>query len=213
LSVAVYVNTFFEVRVQQLYELANLIELIFASAGLEYRVVGGLATYLYVEEAEPDAGRLTKDIDIVVRREDIDKIAKAAEPFGLEYRVVAGVGRLARVGAAPNRRAINLWPAPELGAVQTKKGIRLVPLPELIHMKLTSFRLKDQMHLKDLDGVGLITSEVQAGLPPCLNERLAEVRAREWNYKLRGPNAIRSSTRMVSFATNGSPYRTPIRLP
>jgi predicted nucleotidyltransferase len=174
-----YVNTFFELRVQQLLDLANLVEQIFASAGLEYRVVGGLARYLYVEEAEPDAGRLTKDIDIAVWREDIEKIVKAAEPFGLEYRGVAGGGRPARTGAAPNRRAINLRVAPELGPVRTNKGIRLVQLPDLIQMKLTSFRPKDQMHLKDMDDVGLITSEVQAGLPPALNERLAEVRARE----------------------------------
>src|ERR1039457_435303 len=48
----------------QLFDLANLVEQVFASAGLEYRIVGGLATYLYVEEVEPDAGRLTTDIDI-----------------------------------------------------------------------------------------------------------------------------------------------------
>jgi hypothetical protein len=31
----------------------------FDSAGLEYRVVAGFATCLYVEEVEPDAGHLT----------------------------------------------------------------------------------------------------------------------------------------------------------
>src|ERR1017187_4305481 len=55
------INAFFEERVEQLFELAGLVERIFSSAGLEYRVVGGVATYLYVEEVEPDAGRLTKD--------------------------------------------------------------------------------------------------------------------------------------------------------
>ena len=44
---------------------------------------------LYVEESEPDAGRLTRDIDIVVRREDLQAIAKAIESFGLRYRRVA----------------------------------------------------------------------------------------------------------------------------
>jgi hypothetical protein len=32
---------------------------------------------------------LTKNIDIAVRREDLEKIALAAEPFGLEHRHVA----------------------------------------------------------------------------------------------------------------------------
>ena len=54
---ALYVNTFFEKRVEQLFDLAGRVEAAFAAAGLDYRVIGGLAVYLYVEEAEPDAGR------------------------------------------------------------------------------------------------------------------------------------------------------------
>jgi hypothetical protein len=60
--VVLYVNTFFEKRVEQLFDLAGRVEAAFAAAELEYRVIGGLAVYLYVEEAEPDAGRLTRDI-------------------------------------------------------------------------------------------------------------------------------------------------------
>ena len=52
---ALYVNTFFEKRVEQLFDLAGRVEAAFAAAGLEYCVIGGLAVYLYVEEAEPDA--------------------------------------------------------------------------------------------------------------------------------------------------------------
>src|SRR4051794_19345113 len=90
----IYVNTFFEERVQQLFDLAGRVEAAFAAAGLEYRVVGGLATYLYVEEAEPDAGRLTRDIDIMVRPEDLARIAVAVEPYGLHYRNAAGLDML-----------------------------------------------------------------------------------------------------------------------
>src|ERR1700687_4346450 len=97
-GVAVSVNSFFEKRVEQLYDLAGRVEAAFAAAGLEYRVIGGLAVYLYVEEAEPDAGRLTRDIDIAVRREALDRIARAAEPFGMQYRHVAGVDMLVQTG-------------------------------------------------------------------------------------------------------------------
>lgn len=38
-----YVNTFFEERVQQRFDLAGIVEKIFSAGGLEYRVVGGLA--------------------------------------------------------------------------------------------------------------------------------------------------------------------------
>lgn len=187
---AVFVNTFFEKRVDQLFDLAELVEKIFSSAGLEYRVVGGLATYLYVEEVEPDAGRLTKDIDIAVQRQDLRKIAEAAEPFGLEYRHVAGVDMLVQATAPSARRAVHMVftgekvrqeypePTPELGRYRIIQGIRLIPLADLILMKLSSFRAKDEAHLKDLDEAGLITPEIEVGLSPILRQRLAQVRTR-----------------------------------
>ena len=188
---AVFVNSFFEKRVDRIFDLAERVEEAFSSAGLEYRIVGGLATYLYVEEREPDAGRLTRDIDIAVRREDLRKIAEAVEPFGLQYRHVAGVDMLMQVGEASARRAVHMiftgekvrqeYPeaTPELGPHRKIRGLRLVPLADLIRMKLTSFRAKDEAHLKDLDDAGLITPEVESGLSTILRERLARVRARD----------------------------------
>jgi len=189
--VDVFVNTFFETRVDKIFDLAERVEEAFSSAGLEYRIVGGLAAYLYVEESEPDAGRLTRDIDIAVRREDLRGIAEAVAPFGLQYRHVAGVDMLAPAGESSARRAVHLIftgekvrpeypePAPELGPCRRIRGLRLVPMADLVRMKLTSFRAKDEAHLKDLDEAGLIASEVEAGLTPALRERLARVRARE----------------------------------
>ena len=188
---AVFVNTFFEKRVEQLFDLAKRIEEAFRSAGLEYRVVGGLASYLYVEEREPDAGRLTRDIDIAVRREDLPGIAAAVEAFGLQYRHVAGVDMLVQSAEPSVRRAVHLvfaaekvrqeYPeaTPQLGACRVLQGIRLIPLADLVRMKLTSFRAKDEAHLKDLDEVGLITPEIEARLSAVLLERLLRVRARE----------------------------------
>lgn len=183
-----FVNTFFEERLEQLFNLADRVDRAFRAAGLDYRVVGGLAAYLYVEEAEPDAGRLTRDIDIVVRRKDLEKIAAAAASAGLEYRHVAGVDMLAQTGEPSARRAVHMiftgekvrpqYPeaVPEFGEARTLRGLRLLPLVDLIRMKLTSFRLKDQTHLQDLDEAGLITPEVEAALSPVLHERLTEVR-------------------------------------
>jgi hypothetical protein len=148
--VTTYVNSFFEKRVDQLFELAHVVEQIFSSAHLEYRIVGGLATYLYVEERDPDAGRLTKDIDIAVRREDLLKIAAAARNFGFEHRHVAGVDMLVRSSDPSARRAIHLVfagekvrphylePVPQLGPHQTIQSLKLVPLADLVHMKLNT---------------------------------------------------------------------------
>jgi hypothetical protein len=187
--VTAFVNTFFEQRVEQLFALAGLVERAFASAGLDYRVIGGLATYLYVEEREPDAGRLTKDIDIVVRRADLDAIAKAVEPFGFQYRHVAGVDMLVQAGQPSARRAVHMVfsgekvradyseAVPELGGLRILNGVRLIPVEDLLKMKLTSFRLKDQVHVQDLDAAGLITPAVAETLPAPLQEKLAQVRA------------------------------------
>jgi hypothetical protein len=46
-------------------------------------------------------------------------------------------------------------------------------------MKLTSFRSKDETHLKDLDEAGLIAPEIESGLSGMLRVRLAQVRARD----------------------------------
>jgi hypothetical protein len=187
--VAVYVNTFFEKRVKDLFDLANKVEQAFSAAGLEYRVIGGLATYLYVEEAAPDAGRLTRDIDIIVRREDLDAIAIAVEPFGLRYRHVAGVDMLVQEGQPSARRAVHMvfsgervrpeYPeaVPELGSSRQLQGVRVIPLADLVRMKLTSFRLKDQLHVKDMDEAQLITPDIEGTLSDELITRLAAVRA------------------------------------
>jgi hypothetical protein len=188
--VATYVNSFFETRVEQLFTLADVVERAFASAGLDYRVVGGLATFLYVEEREPDAGRLTKDIDIAVRREDLDAIKKAVEPFGLLYRNVAGIDMLVQAGQPSARRAVHMVftgekvraeyaeAVPEMGEFRTLRGVRLVPLTDLVRMKLTSFRAKDETHVKDMDEAGVITPEIEAALSPLQLERLRQTRAR-----------------------------------
>ena len=180
---ASFVNTFFEKRVEDLFDLARLIERAFSAAGLEYRVVGDLAAYLYVEESEPDAGRLTKDIDIIVRRQDIDAIANAVEPFGLRYRRAAGVDTLVRAGEPSARRAVHLVfsgeKVPGLGPYRNIGAVRLIPLADLVRMKLTSFRAKDEAHLKDMDEAGLITPNIEAELPDARRERLLRVRARD----------------------------------
>ncbi len=185
------INLFFEERVDRLFDLAHILEQAFSKARLEYCVVGGLAVYLYVEDSQPDAGRLTRDIDVAVRRADLERITAAVQPFGLRYRRTGGVDMLVDEQAPSARRAIHLVFAgekvrpeysqavPDLGPVRKVKGIRLIPLPDLIRMKLTSFRAKDETHINDLDEAGLITPEIEAGLAPLLRERLARARARE----------------------------------
>lgn len=119
---AVAVNAFYEERLQHLLELGEQVKRIFEAAGLEYRIVGGLATYLYVEQSEPDAGRLTKDIDVLVRSEDLDKLAAAAAALGFEHRRGAeGHDMLVRSEQPSARRAVHLVLAGELVKPKTPR--------------------------------------------------------------------------------------------
>jgi hypothetical protein len=68
-------------------------------------------------------------------------------------------------------------PVPGFSEAPTIHGLRVAPVADLVRMKLTSFRLKDKVHIQDLDGVGLITPEIEAQMPDLLQWRLAEVRA------------------------------------
>ncbi|MDX2269227.1 MAG: hypothetical protein NW208_14050 [Bryobacter sp.] len=181
-------HDFFEDRVEKLFHLADTIEAIFTDAGLDYRIVGGLAVYLYVESAAPDAGRLTRDIDIVVRREDLQKIASAAEKHNFSLRHAAGVDMLVNnhepsargavhlVFSGEKVRADYLTDVPPLGQQQVLRGLRLLPLDDLIQMKLTSYRLKDQTHLRDLLDAGLVDDNMESRLSPPLAERLTRIR-------------------------------------
>jgi hypothetical protein len=176
--------------VKQLFDLAHLVDEALSAAGIDYRVVGGLATYLYVEESAPDAGRLTRDIDIAVRRLDLERIEAAVAPYGFEYRHMPGEDILVEANSPSARRAVHMFfagervradapePTPDLGQCRTINGIRLIPLEDLIRMKLTSFRLKDQVHIKDLQEAELITPEIGLAMPALLRERLREVMSR-----------------------------------
>jgi hypothetical protein len=147
--------------------------------------------YLHVNAIDPLAARLTRDIDAAVRRTDIGKIAEVVKPFGLEFRHVAGVDMLVDSARPKARSAVHLIfvnekvrpeyaePVPAFSPAAPVDGLVVAPVADLVKMKLTSFRLKDRVHIQDMDGVGLITPEIEAGLPEPLRQRLAEVRASE----------------------------------
>jgi hypothetical protein len=185
----VLINAHYEKHVDELIELASQLAAALSDAGIEYRFVGGLAVYLHVNEIDPFAARLTRDVDAAVRRADFEKIARVVRPFGLEFRHAGGFDMLVDAKQPTARRAVHLVcvtekvrpedsePVPGFSAAPVIHGLLVAPVADLVRMKLTSFRLKDKVHIQDLDGVGLITPEIEAGLPEPLRERLAEVRA------------------------------------
>ncbi len=182
----------YDMHVDQLFEKAKRLHAALNSAGLSYRIIGGVAIFLQVYERNPESARMTQDIDIAVDRSQLWRIAAVAEKYGFVYRHAAGIDMLVDAAEPRARSAIHLIfvgekvrpeylePVPGFSEpVRTAEGILLAPVADLVRMKLTSFRLKDKVHIQDMDSVGLITTEIEAGLSDPLRARLAEVRATE----------------------------------
>lgn len=133
------------------------------------------------------AARLTRDLDVAIERKDFDAIRSVAEAAGFRYRcegddpIFESAGRrvVHLVFIGEKVRPGDLLPIPASEPTRTDKGILIAPVADLVRMKLTSFRLKDKVHIQDMDSVGLITAEIEQGLPEALRERLKEVRATE----------------------------------
>ena len=189
---AVLVNTIFENKVDQLRDMVKRLDGALSKAGIRYQVIGGLAVFCHVDGIDPLAARLTRDVDVAIDKHDLQRIADAVKPIGLVYRHVAGIDMLVEAAAPKARSAVHMVfvnekvrptdPEPIPGfsePTRTTEGFFIAPVADLVRMKLTSFRLKDKVHIQDMDSVGLITPEIENGLPAVLRGRLKEVRATE----------------------------------
>jgi hypothetical protein len=179
-------------HVEQLFEVLRRVTSALRGAAIEHRVIGGMAVFLHVSERDPLAARVTRDIDLAVDRRDLARIAEAVRHFGFEYRHSAGLDMLLDAERPDVRSAVHLImvkekvrpgylePVPDFSAaVEAQEGVLLAPVRDLVRMKLVSYRLKDRVHIQDLDRAGLITPETEAELTPELRLRLDEIRATE----------------------------------
>jgi hypothetical protein len=179
-------------HVEQLFDVLRRLHSALSEAKIEYRIIGGMAIFLQISERNHDAARLTRDVDVAIDRKDLARIAKAVEAFGFLYRHAAGVDMLVDANEPKARSAVHLVfirekvrrdylePVPDFTKpTVTQEGILLAPVADLVRMKLTSFRLKDKVHIIDLDSVGLITPELEQALPEALRDRLDQVRKEE----------------------------------
>ena len=154
-------------------------------AGVPYALVGGQAVALWVATKDPAAVRTTKDVDLLLRRDDVPKARAATRPIGLEYYEVIGVGMFLEEDDPNPRKAVHIiWadekvrpeyalPAPAIDECVTLAGdIQVVALAALVTMKLLSNRDQDRVHLRDMIDVGLVGRDFLTGLPPELATRL-----------------------------------------
>ena len=63
---------------------------ILENAQVPYAIVGGHAVRAWVAQVDEAAVRTTRDVDILVRPEDLSKLRQAMEAAGFHYRQTTG---------------------------------------------------------------------------------------------------------------------------
>jgi hypothetical protein len=156
-------------------------------AGIPCVIIGGQAVAAWVARVDREAVRNTKDVDLLVRRHDFARAVDALQAVGFVHQTVLGADVFLDGPEGSIRSAVHvvfagervhpdyLLPAPEITESEPGPDFRVPTLDALVRMKLTSFRLKDKVHLIDLLDVGLIDAGWSACLPPELAARLTEL--------------------------------------
>ena len=157
------------------------------AAGVPYAVAGGNAVAAWVATVDAAAVRNTQDVDILLRRADLDAAAAALERAGFVRRHSGGIEMFLDGPDAKARDAVRVViagekvrpqyaaPAPDVGESEKPAGFRVLALEALVRMKLTSFRDKDRTHLRDLLEIGLIDATWPTRFAPPLAARLQQL--------------------------------------
>src|SRR4051794_2281328 len=121
------------------------------AAGVPYAVIGGNAVAAWVATVDPAAVRNTQDVDILLRREDLDAVGRGMAAAGFVRCEVSGVEMFLDGPVAGRREAVHiiiagekvrptsLAPAPDVTESTKPESFSLVALEALVRMKLTSF--------------------------------------------------------------------------
>lgn len=157
-----------------------------SAAGVPYAVAGGHAVALWVSRVDEAAMRNTQDVDILIRRADLDRVRATLESVGFVYRHVGGLDIFLDGPDAKPRNSVHLVfanekvkpeePLPNPDVTESEQGpqFRVIALEALVRIKLTAFRDKDRTHLRDLIDIGLIDADwlTETRLPAVLADRL-----------------------------------------
>lgn len=154
------------------------------AANIPYAVAGGNAVALWVSRVDESAVRNTRDVDVLLRRQDFEAAKAALEAAGFVYRHAAGIDAFLDGPDAKARQAVHVvfanekvrpdehLPSPDVSESEDAGAYTVIALDALVRIKLTAFRDKDRVHLRDLIDVGLIDPTWPNKFPPELAERL-----------------------------------------
>src|SRR5438270_990029 len=152
-------------------------------AGIPHIVIGGHAVASWVARVDKEAVRNTKDVDLLVERADFPRVVEVLESVGFIHQNVSGVdlfldgpdgsvrSAVHIVFAGEKVRSEYVLPTPTVNESEPGPDFPVPTLDALVRMKLTSFRLKDKVHLLDLLDVGLIDESWRERLPAAIATR------------------------------------------
>ena len=176
-----------ERAVEKVQERLRRAVAVLESVGVPYAVVGGHAVRIWVSQIDEAAVRNTKDVDILLMRQDLETIKPPMEQAGFVFRQAAGLAMFLDGHDGNPREAIHLVfageqvreeepePNPNLDHAASVAEFKTLELDALVKMKLNSFRLKDRVHLVDMLDVGLIDMGWVDRLPKELGQRLQQL--------------------------------------
>ena len=153
-------------------------------AGIPYAVIGGNAVATYVGRIDKGGVRLTVDVDLLMDRESLTAAREVLHEAGFFYHETLDVHMFLDGPQASPREAVHVLFAgekvqpnyfeanPTIAESEAAERFRVVSLEALVRMKLTSYRRKDQVHIQDIIGVGLIDASWPARFRPELAARL-----------------------------------------
>lgn len=154
------------------------------AGGVPYAVVGGNAVAAWVSRVDEAAVRNTQDVDILLRRSDLEAAKTALAVAGFVYRHVKSIDMFLDGPDAKARDAVHVIfanepvksdspvPSPDVEKYDGSGDFRVLQLEPLVRMKLTSYRRKDQVHLLDMIEIGLIDASWPGRFEPPLGDRL-----------------------------------------
>jgi hypothetical protein len=131
--------------------------------------------------------RTAKDVEVLIRRADLDAARCALESAGFVHQNVAGVDVFLDGPTATPRDAVHVIFAnervrpheslanPEVAESEEAEFFTVLSLEALVRIKLTAFRDKDRTHLRDLIDVGLIDPGWLDQVPTILRGRLQQL--------------------------------------
>src|SRR4051812_46980683 len=153
-------------------------------AAIPYAIAGGNAVAAWVSRVDEAAVRNTQNVDLLLRRADLERTKTALSAAGFVFRHVKSIDMFLDGPGAKARDAIHvvfarekvtsdsIVPSPDVTEIDAAGPFHVVDLEPLVQMKLTSYRLKDRVHLLDMIHVGLIDDTWPGRFPSELASRL-----------------------------------------